>query len=106
MSEGRSPIEVVSCSESRFRPDFPQWLKDNPHVYREFEKRALQVARFRSHYSARTIAETMRHDTAIRELGSEYKINGNYVPCMARLFALCNPNHAELFEYREHKAAA
>jgi len=89
-----------------FRPDFRVWLAENHHVFAEFERRALQVAARRNHYSARTIAEVIRHDTAIGELSGTYKVNGNFVPCMARLFALLHQQHAGLFEFREHKAAA
>ena len=89
-----------------FRPDFRAYLLDNWHVYLEFERRALQVAGRRDHYSARTIAEVIRHDTAIGELRGEWKLNNNAIPDMARLFAAMNPAYSGLFEFREHKAAA
>lgn len=99
-------IEFVRCHPDEFRPDFSAWLADNFHVFKEFEARALRIAARRDHYSARTIAEVMRHDTAIGELGGEFKINGNMVPCMARLFAGLNPQYQYLFEFRREKAAA
>jgi hypothetical protein len=81
-------------------------LRDNGHVFAEIERRALQVASRRSHYSMRTIIEVIRHDTAIGELRGEFKVNNNAAPDCARLFALLHPQHAGLFEFREHKAAA
>lgn len=83
-----------------FRPDFPEWMQQNAHIYVEFERRALQVAQHRIHYSARTIVEVMRHDSAIGQLTGEFKINGNYVPDMATLFAQLNPQYGDLFEFR------
>jgi len=100
------PRSVMMRNESKFRPDFKAWLSENPHVFAEFERRALQVAARRDHYSARTIMEVIRHDTVIGELSGSWKINNNAAPDCARLFALLHPQHAGLFEFREHKAAA
>lgn len=99
-------IGVAQRHSDQFRPDFIGWLMDNSHLYAEFEKLALSVAGKRPHYGARAIVEVMRFNSAIRERDGIFKINGNYVPCMARLFALCHPQHADLFEFREHRAAA
>lgn len=100
------PLSVAQRRSGVFRADFLPWLEENQHLYCEFERLSLQMARHRDHYGARSIVEKMRYDMTISERGGEFKINGNFVPCMARLFSLCNPNHAGLFEFREHKAAA
>ena len=99
-------LSTVWLYPADFRPDFRVWLAENHHVFAEFERRALQVAARRDHYSARTIMEVIRHDSVIGELSGSWKINGNFVPDCARLFALLHPQHASLFEFREHKAAA
>jgi hypothetical protein len=101
MSDNR--FLLVSNNPEQFRPDFYNWLVDNTHIYEEFEKRSLRVAQYRKHYSARTILEVMRHDSAIRELKGDWKINGNYTPCLARLFSLKNTEHKDLFEFRAIK---
>lgn len=106
MDQSNSPIDVAKRCASAFRDDFIPWLEANPNLYAEFEMLALSVAGKRRHYGARAIVEVMRFNSAIRERDGIFKINGNYVPCMARLFALRNPNHADLFEFREHRAAA
>jgi hypothetical protein len=100
------PASVAMRHSEQFRPDFISWLRENGHVFSEVERRALQVASYRNHYSMRTIFETVRHDTVIGELRGEWKINNNAAPDCARLFALLHPKHAGLFEFREHKAAA
>jgi hypothetical protein len=101
------PASVAMRHSSQFRPDFISWLRDNGHVYREFERLAIDISMHLDHYGARSIVEKMRYDMTIRERGGEFKINGNFVPCMARLFALCNPSKASLFEFREqHRRAA
>lgn len=101
------PLSVVMRRSSAFRADFMPWLTDNLAIYDEFERLAIQMAGKRRHFGARCIAEVIRFNTALREdSDSGFKVNGNFVPCMARLFALRNPQHAGLFEFREHKAAA
>lgn len=101
-----TPMEIARAKESPavFKPDFIAWLADNLHIYQEFEKRALQVAQHRKHYSARTIVEVMRHDSAIGQLDGGFKINDRHTPDMARLFAMLNPMQAGLFEFRREKA--
>jgi hypothetical protein len=99
-------LNLIDDNKDQFREDFKQWFLDNYHIWQEFEKRSLQVAMKRSHYSARTIAEIIRHDSAIGELEGEYKLNGNYVPCLARLFALTHPRYQTLFEFRDQRASA
>ena len=98
-------LKILRKYAEEFRPDFYQWIIFNYHVYTEFEQRALLVARNRSHYSARTIMEVIRHDTIIGELTGIFKINNNFTPDCARLFAIQYPGYAELFEYRVHRAA-
>jgi len=69
-------------------PDgFWYWLSKNCKVYREFERRALQMARTnRKRYSARTIVETMRWTSDIVDSETTFKINDHYTPGMARLW--------------------
>lgn len=84
-------------------PDgFFHWLPKNRKVYREFERRALQMARTnRQRYSARTIVEVMRWDSDIADSETTFKINGNYVPGMARLFmATHGQAYPRFFELR------
>lgn len=99
-------LEVVACKAEMFREDFPAWLRDNWYVWRAFEAEARRTwARGRRHYSARTIGEYLRHETALREAGVVWKLNNNELPCMARLFVLLNPDKP-LFEFRGERVAA
>ena len=86
---------------SKYRDDFAEWLVANPHIWSAFCTKANQVwARGRRHYSARTSVEVMRHESAIAEVGGEWKINGNYVPDLARLYMESFPDRSGLFETR------
>ena len=69
-------------------PDgFTHWLSKNQHIYNRFEVLALRMAeKNHKHYSARTIVEKLRWDTDIADTDVQFKINGNFVPGMARLW--------------------
>ena len=107
-SSGRDMIcEVVACKPDLFRAEFYLWLQDNFEIWKAFEAEANRIwQRGRAHYSARTIAEYLRHETALRQAGGEFKLNNNVVPDLARLYSLMWPERRGLFEFREHKAAA
>jgi hypothetical protein len=86
---------------SKYRPDFADWLSANPHIWSAFCAKANEVwARGRRHYSARTIVEVMRHESAIAEASGEWKITNNFIPDMSRLFRDTFPERADLFETR------
>lgn len=94
-------LRRVAVNASAFRPDFPAWLEANLSLWERFEDQANAVyGRGRRHYSARTIIEWMRHETSAREIDGEFKINGNFVPDLARLYGLMYPERAGFFEMR------
>lgn len=96
-----SPHEVVTSRPDLFRKGFAAWLADNMHVWTAFEREADRVwSRGRRHYSARTIIEHLRHESALADNDTAYKLNGNAVPDMARLYGLLHPDRAGLFETR------
>lgn len=71
----------------QFTNEFMAWLPDNHHVWCAFVYEAFRVIRrgFK-HYSARTIIHVLRHHSAVTEVGSQWKINNNHSPYLARLF--------------------
>ena len=84
-----------------FLPGFLSWLSDNPTIYDDFERHALtMIERGKRHFSARTIVEDMRHFSRLRDGDGTLKINDHRAPDLARAFAILNPQHALLWEYR------
>ena len=74
---------------------FWPWLRQNGRVYRRFEQMALEMAMCgRKHYSARTIVEAIRWNTDLSDTDDQFKVNGNYVPGLARHFM---ERHGERF---------
>lgn len=95
-------ILVDGCSD--FRHDFDGWLRDNIVIWERFELEATRTwMAGRRHYSARTLIEYIRHDTMLSEASGEWKINGNFVPDLSRLYMLAHPDRAGFFELR-HQA--
>lgn len=89
-----------------FREGFIAWLATNAQVWTAFEREATKVwNRGRRHYSARTIVEVLRHESALAEIGGDYKLNDHHTPDLARLYALRYPDRDGLFEFRGRKAA-
>ncbi|MFM2287427.1 MAG: hypothetical protein RL684_570 [Pseudomonadota bacterium] len=101
------PLFMAHMHADTFTPEFLAALPQNLHVYAAFEREALRVVhRGRHHYSARTIIEVLRHESLLAEAGpGAWKLNDWHTPYLARLFALLNPSHSNLFEFREAKAA-
>jgi hypothetical protein len=98
-------LALARMHADRFTPAFLAYLPDNLHVYDAFEREALRVvAKGFNHYSARTIIEVLRHHSALAEAGGPWKLNDWHTPYLARLFALANPPHRGLFEFRVAKA--
>lgn len=101
-----NPIAVAQAHQDLFSPEFLAFLPDNTHVYAAFEREARRVlARGYTHYSSKTIIEVLRHHSALEEVGSAWKLNNDFTPAWARLFALLNPANAGLFEFRVARAA-
>lgn len=81
-----------------FQADFPEWAHENAHIVRAFFSSADAVAQYRAYYSARTITEHLRHESIVRDKGSEWKINNNRTPDLARLYEAVRRNG--LFSFR------
>jgi hypothetical protein len=84
-----------------FRADFQEWLAKNMALWERFEREANQVWNAgRRHYSSRTLWEVMRHHTTLAELDSDFKINNNFAPDIARLYLVMYPDRPGFFETR------
>jgi len=101
-----APVQIAELHADHFTHTFLAWLPENLHVFTAFEREAKRVAaRGFRHYSARTIIEVLRHNSALAETGGPWKLNDWNTPYLARLFVLAHPEHAGLFEFRATKAA-
>lgn len=88
--------------EEFFRADFLAWLAQNRDIYAAFERQAFALINAgRSHFSARTIVEELRHFSRYKEKADGgFKINNNRTPDMARVFVILHPAYWKFWEYR------
>lgn len=99
--------ELVQAHKSQFRADFPAWLAENAHVFHAFCREADRIwHRGRSHYSARTILEVLRHESALSDTDPQFRLNNNSAPDMARLYTLLHPERVGFFETRHQFGSA
>jgi hypothetical protein len=75
------------------------FLDENPHIFEQFEREALRmVERGFKHYSAYTITEFLRHNSALRaDPDYIYKVNNNIIPTLSRDFMDAHPEVPENF---------
>lgn len=87
----------VPTGEARqhYPPGFFRWLssEEGQTIWRDFERKALQMAAVRGRYSAMAIVQVIRWETNLQD-GSEFKINNNWTPGLARIWLL---NHGDRY---------
>jgi hypothetical protein len=96
-------MRMINGQPWRFRDDFPEWIEDNFTIWERFEREAHAIYNGgRRHYSARTIGEFLRHETALRSASDgEWKLNDHRWPDLARLYLMLFPERDGFFELRE-----
>jgi hypothetical protein len=95
-------IDLINENREKFSDEFVTWLPQNPHIWYYFARESFKIIDIGfKHYSARTILHFLRHHTAVEQRSTDgFKLNNNYSPYLARLFALRFPDRAYIFEYR------
>lgn len=105
----RKRLALTQAAGEGYRRDFHEWLQANWHVWVAFEREANRIwERGRRHYSARTIGEYLRHESALRQEKDEtpWKLNDHAWPDLARLYIAMYPLRAEFFEMRRPASRA
>lgn len=95
----RGPLRLVRPT---LRERFEVFHATNPHVYRLFERFALEAARSgRRRFGAKAVWERMRWFVAFETTADDWKLNNSHTAYYAREFIRRHPEHADLFETRE-----
>lgn len=97
--------EVLQANLDQFRKGFDAWLEGNQHVWRRFAEEADKVRARRDRYSARTIIEVLRHESALADTDTSFKLNDHNTPDLARLYLLTRPDAEGFFETRVLKTS-
>ena len=95
-------LNLIQENREQFSDEFVEWLPQNFHVWHNFARETFKIIDIGfKHYSARTILHFLRHHTAVEQRSTEgFKLNNNYSPYLARLWALRYPDRGYIFEYR------
>lgn len=97
-----SILNIVQHNPDQFSEEFTDWIDDNLHIWEAFEIEADRIrAMGRTHYSARTIVEYLRHNTVLADTDSTFKINDHCVPYLGRLYVLTHPDADGFFAFRK-----
>lgn len=100
MTNNNQQLDLFDGIENK---DFLEYHKTNPHLYDAFKAVAFDAMKmgFKT-YGANGIFEIIRWKRAERGDG-EFKINNNFAPLFARLFANEFPQYSSFFRYRKSK---
>ena len=83
---------------------FPQYHKDNPHIYEAFKHHThLAISRGFKNFSAEFVFNILRWETGISAKHDPYKINNNYKAFYSRMFMNEYPEYANFFRVRKSK---
>jgi len=84
------------------REGFENFIKENPHVYLEFEKQVFKaIEKGRKKLSAKLIINWIRWNEVLRTSDDNFRINDAYQSYFARHFIELNPEHSEIFNLRK-----
>lgn len=83
---------------------FPQYHKDNPHIYEKFKETTLEAISIgHKRFSAEFIFNIIRWKTPVAAKGDTFKINNNFKAFYSRMFMNEHPQYKGYFETRKSK---
>lgn len=104
--EQRPVDQAPAPEEPTLDEAFRVFHRDNPHVYAEIERRALELQRVgATRVGIGAIVEAMRYDWALKTKGGDYKINNNHRSRYARQLVEDHPELHDVVELRELRSA-
>ena len=84
------------------REGFEKFHKENPHVFEQFEKQALDaINKGREKISAKLIINWIRWNEYLRSSDQNFKINDAYQSYYARHFIKVHPEYDSCFYFRK-----
>jgi hypothetical protein len=79
---------------------FMQSFLQNPLVWRQFERYALDAIQTRRKVGAKAVMERVRWETEI-ERAEDFKVSNNWTAYYARIFALKHPAYRNYFDFKQ-----
>jgi hypothetical protein len=105
LTDHQKKSEIIkACNEWRIDDDWCLKLCNNLDLITTFAGEAHKVARKRSHYSARTIMEVLRHHSIASDDDKTYKISNDITPHIAKVTTSIFPGINGLFKFHNKRA--
>lgn len=84
---------------------FPEYHKDNPHIYEAFKKITfMAINKGHKDFSAEFVFNVIRWETNVSAKGyDEYKVNNNYKAFYSRMFMDDFPAYKGIFKTRRSR---
>lgn len=96
-------MQITLFDQKRsLRDKAENWIEENPHVYKMFERFALDMYRIRKPFSAKFLAERVRWE-CVFYYDEDFKINNNYTAYIARKLVSDYPELKAYIKLRETK---
>jgi len=84
------------------REGFNKFNKENPHIYKEFERQAfLAINKGRTKISSKLIINWIRWNQFLKSTDKRFKINDAFQSYYARYFVEKHPQYSSYFEFRK-----
>jgi hypothetical protein len=91
--------------DSYIAEQFIRYHEENPHVYHELKRLALQLKqKGHKHYGMKGLFEVMRWHMALYTTDTEFKLNNNYTAFYSRMIMENEPQLEGFFRVRESVA--
>lgn len=84
---------------------FEKYHRDNPEVWKLYERFALEAIASGNKIGSRAIAERVRWECSVSSKNDDFKVNNNYTASYAHIFMAKYPEHRGYFETRSRRAA-
>lgn len=97
-------IDIFGNIDKKLMEKFKKYHKENPHIYREFKRYALEMKKVRNKSSAWLIVNRIRWDFDIKSNSDEvWKISNDYIAVYARMLIYNNPEFEGFFTLKAMK---
>jgi len=95
-------MNYQQLNKKSIREGFQQFHKENPQIFREFEKVCLiQIASGRKKISSKEVINYIRWNRNVSSSDENFRINDAYQSYYARLFTSIYPQYQDKFEFRK-----
>ena len=97
------PLNLVEINKRVFSEKFPEWIKQNLHIFAAFCKVAHMKKKIgHPHYGAKAIIEHIRQETPCAERpAGEFKINNDFTADLSRLSMIAYPDLNGFFKIKQ-----